>query len=364
MRRVAAAAQAADRCDPRPRRGLSRPAGPDLSPAPAARACWPASPGSGTAPSACGRVGRGPTRHRRTRETGRAAVAASVLRGDLLRWGSVREIDRAAGAPAVFTAPDRRRCSAGCTSSEGSTLGGAVIDRTLRGLPGAATPRCAPSRRTSRDRARCGARTSPSSSGGSARRPIVPSASSRGVGTFDRPRAVARAACGRGRRVSDGSDRADDLLAVGTPDRPRQLRARADPHPGQHPAARRAASSCASPTSTSPRSRPTSPSCSAATVEAVLGRPLSDLIGPAQAGRRSRAGGVGVRRPARAQPARADHRRRRRPRSRSTRSCTARPGGLLLVELELAYRAAAVLVPEHLPGGARRGRRAQPGVAR
>ncbi len=60
-----------------------------------------------------------------------------VLRADLLRLGlSVREITALPEAPAVFTDLDAADVLGWLYVSEGATLGGAVIDRTLRALPG------------------------------------------------------------------------------------------------------------------------------------------------------------------------------------------------------------------------------------
>lgn len=60
-----------------------------------------------------------------------------VLRADLLRLGlSVREITALPEAPAVFTDLDTADVLGWLYVSEGATLGGAVIDRALRALPG------------------------------------------------------------------------------------------------------------------------------------------------------------------------------------------------------------------------------------
>ncbi len=59
-----------------------------------------------------------------------------VLRNDLLRLGlSVRDLNELPEAPSVFTVPDTSEVLGWLYVSEGSTLGGAVIDRTLRALP-------------------------------------------------------------------------------------------------------------------------------------------------------------------------------------------------------------------------------------
>lgn len=59
-----------------------------------------------------------------------------VLRSDLLRLGlTVRELGDLPEAPSVFTSPDTADALGWLYVSEGSTLGGAVIDRTLRALP-------------------------------------------------------------------------------------------------------------------------------------------------------------------------------------------------------------------------------------
>jgi len=60
-----------------------------------------------------------------------------VLRADLLRLGlSVREITALPEAPAVFVDLDTADVLGWLYVSEGATLGGAIIDRTLRALPG------------------------------------------------------------------------------------------------------------------------------------------------------------------------------------------------------------------------------------
>jgi heme oxygenase (biliverdin-IX-beta and delta-forming) len=59
-----------------------------------------------------------------------------LLRSDLLRLGmTVRELTALPEAPAVFTGVDTADVLGWLYVSEGSTLGGAVIDRTLRTLP-------------------------------------------------------------------------------------------------------------------------------------------------------------------------------------------------------------------------------------
>ena len=59
-----------------------------------------------------------------------------VLRSDLLRLGlTVRELNGLPEAPGVFVAPGTPQALGWLYVSEGATLGGAVIDRTLRGLP-------------------------------------------------------------------------------------------------------------------------------------------------------------------------------------------------------------------------------------
>jgi heme oxygenase len=59
-----------------------------------------------------------------------------VLRNDLLRLGlTVRDLNELPEAPSVFIAPDTSEVLGWLYVSEGSTLGGAVIDRTLRALP-------------------------------------------------------------------------------------------------------------------------------------------------------------------------------------------------------------------------------------
>jgi heme oxygenase len=60
-----------------------------------------------------------------------------VLRSDLLRLGlSVREITALPEAPAVFSDLNTADVLGWLYVSEGATLGGAVIDRSLRALPG------------------------------------------------------------------------------------------------------------------------------------------------------------------------------------------------------------------------------------
>ena len=62
-----------------------------------------------------------------------------VLRQDLLRFGmTVRELTELPEAPPVFTVVDDADVLGWLYVSEGSTLGGAVIDRTVRTLPEAA----------------------------------------------------------------------------------------------------------------------------------------------------------------------------------------------------------------------------------
>jgi heme oxygenase len=59
-----------------------------------------------------------------------------VLRQDLMRLGvTVRELTELPEAPPVFTSVDTAAALGWLYVSEGSTLGGAVIDRTLRALP-------------------------------------------------------------------------------------------------------------------------------------------------------------------------------------------------------------------------------------
>ena len=138
-------------------------------------------------------------------------------------------------------------------------------------------------------------------------------------------------------------------------DRPRQLRPRADPRPGQRPTTRRAAGR--------PGTRPAVAQVSANIVDLLGLRPRT-LLGRPLAERRRRGTGRGgrahrsLRRPARAQPGRDRGDVEVAP-SPSTRSCTARTRAV-------AHRAragdgpASVLVPEHLSGRTRHGHRAQP----
>ncbi len=59
-----------------------------------------------------------------------------VLRNDLLRLGlTVRDLNELPEAQSVFIIPDTSEVLGWLYVSEGSTLGGAVIDRTLRALP-------------------------------------------------------------------------------------------------------------------------------------------------------------------------------------------------------------------------------------
>jgi heme oxygenase len=61
---------------------------------------------------------------------------AEVLRQDLLRLGlTVRDLGEIPEAPPVFGAVDTAAALGWLYVSEGSTLGGAVIDRALRALP-------------------------------------------------------------------------------------------------------------------------------------------------------------------------------------------------------------------------------------
>ncbi len=86
-------------------------------------------------------------------------------------------------------------------------------------------------------------------------------------------------------------------------------------------------------------------------VDEVLGRHLSALIGPEQAERvQQSASAFGDLR--QRNPLELDLTVDGASTGPSMRCCIAEPGGVLLVELEIAYGAAAVFLPQYLSGGA------------